>query len=356
MDKINVGIIGCGRIADLHALGYEGNPEARIYAVCDTNPASAERRKAQWGAEKMYTSHMDLLEDPAVDAVEILVPHAVHERIMVDAAGAGRHIALQKPMTNDLASADRMLAAADAAGTVFRVTDNYVFYPPLALAKRMIENGEIGTPANLRIKFVGAGSGGWEVPDSAWEWRIYEAAAGRGFQTFDHGHHLWTTAWFLLGEAERVVAWIDSADGVLDCPSVIMWKYKDGTRYGMCEYCHCQNVTMPSRYYANDEWIEVTGSDGILIVHRCTGELVPGPAVSLFTARGWKHYADVDSDWAAGFRGATDNFVSAIRGETSPLLSGREGREILRFTLAIHESSRLRREICLAEMDSGPLA
>ena len=130
MDKINVGIIGCGRIADLHALGYEENPAARIYAVCDTDPSSAERRKGQWQADRAYSNHLDLLADPEVEAVEILVPHAVHESIMVDAAKAGKHIALQKPMTNDLASADRMLAAAEEAGIVFKVMDNYMFYPP----------------------------------------------------------------------------------------------------------------------------------------------------------------------------------------------------------------------------------
>jgi len=352
MDQINVGIIGCGRISDLHALGYQENPEARIYAVCDTNRASAERRQGQWQAERLYTRHLDMLADPEVHAVEILVPHPVHESIMVDAAMAGKHIALQKPMTTDLASADRMLAAAEEAGVVFRVTDNYVFYPPIVLAKRMISNGEIGTPTNLRIKFVSGGSGGWEVPDSAWEWRLDEVVAGRGLQTFDHGHHLWTTAWFLLGGIERVVSWIDSADGILDCPSVIMWKYTNGTRYGMCEYCHVQNVGIPSKYYANDEWIEVTGTDGMILVHRCTGNLVEGPALSVFTAKGWKHYEDVDSDWAAGFKGATQNFVGAIKGVAKPLLSGAEGKEILRFSLAIQESSRIRREVFLHAMES----
>ena len=129
MDRINVGIIGCGRIADLHALGYQENPEAGIYAVCDTDRSSAERRKGQWQADRVYTNHLDLLEDPEVEAVEILVPHAVHESVMVDAAKAGKHVALQKPMTNDLASADRILAAAEEAGIVFKVTDPSFFEP-----------------------------------------------------------------------------------------------------------------------------------------------------------------------------------------------------------------------------------
>lgn len=353
MERINVGIIGCGRIADLHALGYRDNPEARIYAVCDTEEAAAARGREQWQAEKAYTHHLDLLEDPRVDAVEILVPHLLHESITVDAAKAGKHIALQKPMTVDLASADRVVTAARDAGVVLRVTDNYLFYPPLVSAKRMIENGEIGTPTNLRIKFLSGGSGGWEVPDAAWEWRLHEAIQGRGFQTFDHGHHLWATAWFLLGEVERVVSWIDSADGILDCPSVMMWKYKEGTRYGMCEYGHAQNVEIPSKYYANDEWIEITGSGGLIIVHRCTGHLVEGPALSLFNAKGWRHESDIDSDWAAGFKGATRNFVDTIKGKAAPLLSGPEGREILRFSLAIQKSSRVRREVSLDELESS---
>jgi predicted dehydrogenase len=122
----------------------------------------------------------------------------------------------------------------------------------------------------------------------------------------------------------------------------------------MCEYCHVQNVEIPSRYYANDEWMEVTGTDGMILVHRCTGNLVEGPALSVFTAKGWKHYQDVDCDWAAGFKGATQNFVGAIRGEAKPLLSGAEGKEILRFSLAIQESSRIRREVFLHEVESPP--
>ncbi|MBI9083622.1 MAG: Gfo/Idh/MocA family oxidoreductase [Desulfobacterales bacterium] len=352
MEKINVGIIGCGRISDLHYPGYRQSDQARIHAVCDTDTDLAQRRTQEWGADTVYTDYREMLCDKNIDAVEILTPHKLHEAMVVDAARAGKHISLQKPMTIDLESADRMLAAVAEAGVVFRISDNYVFYPPIVQAKKLIEDGAIGKPTNLRIKMISGSSGGWEVPAASWDWRLAENAAGRGFQTFDHGHHLWTTAWYLLGEVERVSAWIDSADGIVDSPATIMWKYSRGVCYGMCEYAYASDMHIPSKYYANDEWIEVTGTRGILLIRRCTGDICTGPGLRLFDGHNWTDYADVATDWAEGFLGATHNFIAAIRGEAPPLLSGVQGREMLRLTVAISKSARVRREVYPDELDA----
>ena len=136
MEKLRVGIIGCGRISDLHYPGYKNNAYARIYAVCDANKETAETRKKQWKAEKCYTDFRELLHDPDVDAVEILTPHDMHERMVIDAVNAGKHVAVQKPLTISLESAERIRRAAAGCGTVAKVTDNYLFYPPIVLAKR----------------------------------------------------------------------------------------------------------------------------------------------------------------------------------------------------------------------------
>jgi len=352
MQKLNVGFIGCGRISDLHYPGYKKSKSARIYAVCDTNEEIAKKRKKEWKAEKYFTDYKEMVQDPKLDAVEILSPQLLHEPMVVEAARAKKHIALQKPMTTDLKSADRMLNAVKNTGIVFKVTDNYLFYPPILLARKMIENGEIGTPTNLRIKMISGGFGGWDIPPSAWEWRMAEKAAGRGLQTFDHGHHLWASAWYLLGDIDRVTGWIDSVDGLIDSPAAIIWKYKEGIAYGMCEYAHAPDMNIPSKYYANDEWFEITGSSGIIIIHRCTGNIVGGPGVSLFNGKKWKRYSNIKTDWVEGFTGATHNFIDSLKGETDPLLSGAQGRVILKLALAISKSSRIRREVYLEEMDS----
>lgn len=348
---INVALVGLGRIADVHYPGYVGNKDARVLAVCDTNEETALRRKAEWNISKHYTSFDAVLADAEIDAVEILTPTMMHAEMTIKALVAGKHVAVQKPMANTLAEADAMIAAAKKAGKILKVSDNYVFYPPTLLAKKLIDDGEIGTPHNIRIKLISGGSGGWEVPSSAWAWRIKEGQEGRGLQTFDHGHHLWATTWFLLGDIERVASWIDYVDdGVIDSPAVIMWKHKDGMKYGMCEYTYGNELAIPSKYYGNDEWIEISGTKGIVIINRCTGLLREGPAVSLFNGS-WKHF-DAPDDWGEGFKGSTLNFINTMLGREKPLLSAEEGRYILKFSIAIQKSNRLHREVYLSELDS----
>jgi len=60
-DRMHVGFIGAGRIADLHALGYDGNADAKLYAVCDADGEWAARRAQEWGAERSFTDYRELL-------------------------------------------------------------------------------------------------------------------------------------------------------------------------------------------------------------------------------------------------------------------------------------------------------
>jgi predicted dehydrogenase len=355
MDPVRIGIVGCGRISDLHAAGHLADPRARIVAACDADPARAAAKAREWGAETSYSDYRQLLDDTRIDAVEIITPQRSHEAMALDALAAGKHVSVQKPMTVDMDSADRMVAAAGAArGLVFKLFENYIFYPPLLKVKSIIDKGLIGEATTMRIKFVSGSSGGWSVPDSAWEWRKDEHGKGYGMQTFDHGHHMWSVAQYLMGEVERVSAWIDSVDGDIDCPAEIMWKYAGAPKYGSCDYSHCTGLHIPSKYYANDEWFEVTGSEGIVMVTRCTGEICGGAPVRLFREDAWTDFPGVDSDWAAGFKGATANFVSAILGEEAPQFGAERGREVLRMDLAIQESARLRRTVELAGFRGTP--
>ncbi len=351
MPKLKVAFAGCGRISDLHRLAYVGHPDAELYALCDSDSSCLERRATEWGVARTYNNYADLLADPALDAVEVLTPQLLHESMVIAALEAGKHVSVQKPMTTSLASADRMIAAARKAGKILKVAENYVHYPPLLLARKLLDDGAIGEPMTVRIKMMSGGSGGWPISDSTWAWRLREYAAGRGLNTFDHGHHMWSSAWFLMGNFQKVTAWVDEINGIVDSPAIVQWKHCGDKRYGQCEFQYGKEFEVPSSYYGNDEWFDVSGSSGVLSINRCTAHIKDGPVVSVYSGGKWTHH-EAECDWSAGFTGSTRNFVDAILGRAEARLSMEEARHILAVDLAVARSDRLGRAVWIDEMDA----
>src|SRR3990170_5906953 len=138
MSGVRVGLVGRGRIADLHILGYRDNPRAKVVAVCDAVAETAERRAREWGVERWCTDYREMLADPALDALELLTPHHLHAEMTVAALEAGKHVSVQKPMALNLAEADAMIEAAERSGRSLRVFENYRFYPPYVRAKELL--------------------------------------------------------------------------------------------------------------------------------------------------------------------------------------------------------------------------
>jgi len=351
MDKIRVAFIGCGQISELHYKAYEKIDDAEVVMLCDRNPELLNSRMKEWGIALGTDRFEDVLENPDIDAVEILTPQKLHEDMVIRALRAGKHVAVQKPMSIDLHSADRMIREAEKTDRIFKITENFVTYPPIVKARRLIDDGAIGEPINFRLNLIGAGKGGWDIPKSAWEWRMQELLEDRGQEAFDHGHHLWSTAWYLMGDFAEVSAWLDYFEDMIDAPDMIMWKYREGQRYGSCSISYCNEMYIDSEYYSNDEWIDITGTRGILRINRCTGKLLKEPVLSLYREGEWTCFEEIPSDWQLGFTGAAVNFVRAIRGEEAPFPSPAQGRAILAMNMAIQKSSAKRRVVYLDELD-----
>ena len=355
MHPIGVGIVGCGRISDLHELGYRGRDDAQIVAVCDATRGRARAKAKAWGVEKVYADYQDLLADPAVDLVELLVPHHLHAEMTVAACRAGKHVSVQKPMALNVPESDRMIEAAEQAGVVLRVYENFVFYPPHVRAKEMLDAGEIGDPRMIRIH-VGTGKSEteWKVPLSAWLWRFSEGKCGGGPLVFDHGYHLFSLANYLMGPVERVYAWMDTSPvggGIprqvaeIDAPATIMFQFKAPRRYGVLDFTHTPQMVMDSIYYSDDDRVEIIGDRGILFVNRCTARTVDLPELMLF--RDGKTVAiPVEAvEWHDSFIACTRHLVDVLGNGGQPVLDGATGKAVLQFTLAAQISAREGREV-----------
>ena len=357
-DRVRVGILGGGRIADLNKIGWLEHDRAKIVAVCDVDKATRLLRAAEWGC-KAYADLDAMLDDPEVDAVEILTPHHLHATQAIAAFDAGKHVCLQKPPTISLAEYDRVVAAATKAGTVFKVYENFMFYPPHVLARRIIDEGGVGDVLSVRIITAGGrmDSGqGWRVAPESNAWRLDPSLCGGGMMTFDHGFHCFQLGrMFIDAHIERVHAFInilDFGNGLqVDAPALISWQYEGPqARYGSWELVASLDLDVLSDYYISDDRVEIRGSSGIIWVNRCTGRLLDEPPVVHYQDGTVRSFHRVETDWATSFRDATFDFIDAILENRPPRLDAAAGRATLAFSLAAQLSAAEHREVTIAEL------
>jgi predicted dehydrogenase len=350
MSPLNIAIVGCGRIADLHERGYRGRQDARILAVCDTNYNQARKTANSWGVEKVYKDYQQVLDDPEIDLVELLVPHNLHAQMTIDACQSGKHVSVQKPMAMNVSEADQMIAAAEEAGVVLRVYENFVFYPPHVRAREMITAGEIGEPQMIRLH-VGTGKSKteWKVPLRAWIWRLQDEKDSGGLLVFDHGYHLFSLAYDLMGPVERVYAWIDRSPvggliphklATVDAPATIMFQFKSPRHYGVLDFTHTPEMVMDSIYYSDDDRVEIIGEKGIIMINRCTARTVDFPPLMLFKDGKTREIPIERFEWHDSFIDCTRHLIEVLKSGGEPVLDGPTGKEVLQFALAAQISSR----------------
>jgi len=339
---IRVGIIGCGRISDLHAAAYLKTKHATITAVADPDEHNRNTRGAAWSVPESarHADASELLARDDVDMVEVLVPHHLHEGIAEQVAAAGKHISLQKPMAMDVAQAQSIIESAARAGVTLKLFENFVFYPPIQRARNLIDAGEIGDVLSIRVKSsAGYSTQGWEVPAEAMAWRFDMSRSGGGPQVFDDGHHKFASAWYLHGFPKSVHAYIGSSfNGVLDSPSLVSWQYEDGA-VGTFQATFSPELQMHGRYYGQDDGIEVVGSKGVIWVTRGHGRMLDVAPVILYKNQVTTHMDDMESDWGVSFINSGRHFVRALEEGGEPVLTGEQGRDLLAFSLAAQRSA-----------------
>jgi predicted dehydrogenase len=341
---VRAAFIGLGRIYDLNVRGYLGNPDVEVVALVDPSEERRAERQADWPDAATFATAAELRASGIeVDAVEVLLPIPLHPAGVVELLNWGWHVNLQKPMCNDLDDAQRMLDAAKANDRILRVMDNYMFYEPLRRLKATAESGDLGQIAGYHMKMVGSGSGGWDVPWSSFEWQMKQMDIGRGILVFDDGWHKLSTILWLFGPVKEVRAWIGRTDfgsGIyLDAPTSISWQHENGVR-GVWDITLAPDLYLRSDYYTNDERWEVTGTKGFARVNRCTGRGIQQPSLEIYSDGEMRGFHALDDDWASSFRDSGRHWLRWLRTGEGPLLwSGKEAIDVLRFALAVYQSS-----------------
>jgi len=322
MEPLSIGLIGAGRIGTSHAqVVAERVPTARLAAVADPQPGAAEALAHRFGA-RAFLDPLELIADPEVKAVLIAASSTAHADLIVAAAGAGKAIFCEKPMSMTLDDADRALAAVARAGVALQVGFNRRFDRGFRAAHDAVAAGAIGEVQLMRSLTRDPGLAN---PAGVPPWTIF-------LQTLIHDFDalLWlnpgTDPVEVYATADALVAPEFKAAGLLDT-AVVVVTFDNGAR-AVAEASF-------SAAYGYDVRGEVFGSAG----------MVTAGDGARSTARVWttagQHRDTARSDVEVMLDAYTAEFVefaAAVTEQRPPYVTGDDARRALAVALACIES------------------
>ena len=169
--------------------------------LCGRDAAAAERARKTLGWQRVETDWRKMVTDPNIDIVDICTANDTHAEIAIAAAKAGKAVLCEKPLARNVAEASRMVAAVKKANVVNMVCHNYRRIPAIALARQMIEAGELGKRIyHFRARYAQE----WLAnPNFPLTWRLQKEIAGSGTHG-DIDAHIIDIARYLVGEISEV--------------------------------------------------------------------------------------------------------------------------------------------------------
>jgi len=203
--KLRIGLIGTGFMGKTHVFGFAAAQrvfdlpyEIELHTVADQNDDLAAAARTL-GFRKSTGDWRRIIADPEIDVVDITAPNAFHKEMALAAIGAGKHVYCEKPLAPLPDDAREMAVAAEARGVRTQVGFNYLCNPMLALARQMIDAGELGEIRSYR----GIHAEDYMAdPEGPFTFRHDPAGGGA---LADLGSHALATAEFLLGPVVRVM-------------------------------------------------------------------------------------------------------------------------------------------------------
>jgi predicted dehydrogenase len=185
--RIGVGVVGTGFAARAHLDALRRLPEVEIVAIAGSDAGRTRGLAAEHGA-RPYTSHLELLADPAVQAVHTCTVNRRHFEVNRAALEHGKHVLSEKPLaisTDESAALVELAARAAERGLVSGVCFNYRHYPMVAQIREMLRGGEHGAPHYVH----GAYLQDWLLLQTDWNWRVDPCAGGPSRAVADIGSH-----------------------------------------------------------------------------------------------------------------------------------------------------------------------
>ncbi|MEV6304544.1 Gfo/Idh/MocA family oxidoreductase [Actinoplanes sp. NPDC051861] len=326
---MRIGILGCGAIARNHVAALRATAGVEVFAVADTVPRRAHAFAAEYGIPHAYADAEPMLAR-GLDAVTVCTPHGAHEAGVLAAARHGVHVLCEKPIALDVAQANRMIAAAGAAGIRLGVIFQRRFWPAAARIRAAIDDGRLGPPicGGVVARF------NRDADYYAEPWRGSRATEGGGVLMTQAIHHIDLLQWY-MGRARRVTGRCatlvhqglidveDTAGALVEFASGAIATVQAGTTFRPGRGARVWVADAAGRVAGVTEFPEGVGSAGP----------VPEGSGDLPLAAVHEHLAPFHAMQVA-------DFVAALREDREPAVTGRDAVRSLEIVEAVYTSSR----------------
>ena len=344
MNQTKVAILGTGFIAKIHLESYTRFvPDAEVVAIYGRNLDAAKALAEEHGIPAAYDNIDTLLAECGAEVIDICLPNYQHYDACMKAAGADRHIIIEKPLALTLEQADEMIATCKAKNLLLMYAEELCFAPKYERVRALVERGAVGDVYMLKQAEKHSG------PHSAW---FYQKETAGGGVMMDMGCH--ALAWF---------RWMTKNAKVKSV-------YADMKTVYHKEITNCDDNTITIVEFENgvtaiaeDSWAKHGGMDDRIEVYGSKGvsyaDLFRGNAALTYSTDGYDYamekagstqgwtFTVFEEAFNQGYPQELAHFIYCVRTGDTPLVTGEDGRAVLEMIYAAYASAKEGRKITL---------
>lgn len=350
MKIVNIAILGCGKVAHLHARAIKNLPYARLAGVWSRSLETAAKFAKQYNVP-FYNNIATLVKEQDIGLVLVCTPHPFHLGPAREAALSGAHILVEKPLASTLEDADAIIQTCEKAGVTLGVISQRRWYKPVLRVKEAIDAGKIAKPVLGTVTMLG-----WR------DKKYYDADAWRGTWRMEGGgvlvnqapHQIDILLWY-MGEIDEVYGhWQNLNHPYIEVEdtALAIIKFKNGAIGNIL----VSNSEKPGIYGkvhvhgANGASLGVQTDGGAMFIAGMSGITEP-PVNDLWSVPGeenlletWnkedsEHFNSIDP-MVYYMERQIEDFLWAVEKNTKPMVCGKEGRKTVELFTAIYRSTR----------------
>lgn len=318
------GLIGCGDISEKRvAPALREAPGSRLVAVARARAELAAEFAARHGVPRWYSDWRELVADPELDAVYVATPVRFHVEQTIAAAEAGKHVLSEKPMALNVAECERMIGAARQHGVRLGVAYYRHLYPAVRRLRELLSSGELGKPVFAQVQAFEHFD---PQPGHPRAWLLRKAESGGG-PMMDFGCHRIEILLDLFGAVQDVrgfPAKVRFRDREVEDTCVAHFRFETGAMAVLA----VSHAARESR-----DTLEVFGSEGsahIAVLNQGRIRIVAGAA-----SREEEHPPAANLH-----QPIVEDFVTAVRENRAPAVTGETGLRVNRVLQAIYGGER----------------